>query len=316
MSKNKLLTTALLFGTATAVIHIGNRMISAVSQLKDILDTPEKKHYEWRLGKIFYTKSGHGKPLVLIHDTMPGSSGYEWCKVESYLASQYTVYNIDLLGCGRSDKPGITYTNFIYTQLICDFIHDVIGEPANVIASGFSSSFVSMGSIHDQDIFDKIIFVNPPSLKSLQRMPSKRNRMMKYFLDLPIFGTLVYNMIVSRENISNLFIEKLYYNPFHVDEDILDAYYESAHKGGYYCKYLYSSLYSRLMNININNALATTNTSIYIIAGAEEPNSENILAEYCEVNPAIETVSISKSRHLPQLEVSEKFLEQVGIFLQ
>ena len=65
MSKNKLLTTALLFGTATAVIHIGNRMISAVSQLKDILDTPEKKHYEWRLGKIFLYKIRSWKAISL-----------------------------------------------------------------------------------------------------------------------------------------------------------------------------------------------------------------------------------------------------------
>lgn len=72
-------------------------------------------------------------------------------------------------------------------------------------------------------------------------------------------------MIVSRDNVSNLFIEKMYYNPFHVDSQMTDAYYEAAHKGGCYTKYLYSSLASKYMNININHAVKALDNSIYIV---------------------------------------------------
>ena len=50
MKKNghKLLTLAALLGTATGVIHITNRFIDATSQLKDMLEQPHGKTYDWR----------------------------------------------------------------------------------------------------------------------------------------------------------------------------------------------------------------------------------------------------------------------------
>ena len=109
MKKNghKLLTLAALLGTATGVIHITNRFIDATSQLKDMLEQPHGKTYDWRFGKIHYTKQGHGSPLLLVHDIMPGASGYEWNAVENQLATEHTVYTIDLLGCGRSELPEV-----------------------------------------------------------------------------------------------------------------------------------------------------------------------------------------------------------------
>lgn len=74
---------------------------------------------------------------------MPGASGYEWNAIEKQLATEHTVYTIDLLGCGRSEKPDITYTNFVFAQLLCDFAKNVIREETDVIASGFSGSLRS-----------------------------------------------------------------------------------------------------------------------------------------------------------------------------
>lgn len=57
--------------------------------------------------KYLLYKTGTGKPILLIHDTDSGASGEEWAKVAKKLAKNNTVYTIDLLGCGRSDKPSI-----------------------------------------------------------------------------------------------------------------------------------------------------------------------------------------------------------------
>ena len=88
---------------------------------------------------IFFTqKKGTGTPMLLLHDLHCASSGREWQYIEDTLAKDHTVYTLDLLGCGRSDKPAITYTNFLYVQLIVTFIKQVIGCPTDVIASGLS----------------------------------------------------------------------------------------------------------------------------------------------------------------------------------
>lgn len=312
--KHKIVTFAALMAIATIIIHFINKIIAAAAQLKEMLDTSNKKFFEWRFGNIYYTKKGTGSPILLVHDALPGASGYEWNRIEKKLAAEHTVYTIDLLGCGRSEKPFITYTNFVYVQMICDFIKKVIGEKTSVIASGFSGSFVSMACHNEKELFDKIMLVNPPSLSKLNQMPHKRDKLLKVFLEIPVFGTLVYHMVVSRETISNMFIEKMYYNPFHVNEDILDAYYEAAHKGGFYAKSFYSSMISKYMNINISHALKSLDNSIYIVEGEAETTGDIIVSEYSKLNPAIETAVVKEAKHFPHLENPEAFLEQVGIF--
>ena len=101
-SKHKLLTLAALTTIAAGVIHLSNRVIVASSQLKEMLDFSNHNYYKWRFGKIYYTKKGTGSPILLIHDAMPGASGYEWSRVEKHLAQEHTVYTLDLLGCVRS----------------------------------------------------------------------------------------------------------------------------------------------------------------------------------------------------------------------
>lgn len=312
--KHKILTLATLATIATGVIHVANRLIAASAQLTEMLDISNHRYFDWRFGKIYYTKKGSGSPILLVHDVMAGGSGYEWSRIENQLATEHTVYTVDLLGCGRSDKPGITYTNFLFVQMLCDFTKKVIGEKTDVIASGFSSSFAIMASLYDKECFNKLMLINPVSLNQLSQTPSEKDKLFKFIIEIPVFGTLIYHMIVSRETISSSFMDNLYYNPFHADSDMIDAYYEAAHKGGYYAKYLYSSLISKYMNINISHALEELDNSIFILEGEDEYNGASIADDYCKRNPAIETTVVESSKHFPHVENVEKVLDAIGTF--
>lgn len=313
-NRHKLITIAALTAATTATLHFINKLVDATAQLKDMLDTSNHHFFDWRFGDIYYTKRGKGSPVLLVHDALPGSSGYEWSRIEKELALEHTVYTVDLLGCGRSEKPGITYTNFVYVQMLSDFIKKVIGTKTDVIASGFSCSFVVMACHSEKELFDRIMLVNPPSLRTLNEMPTKRHKLLKMLLSAPVFGTFLYHIAVSREETDNLFTEKMYYNPFHVNGDVLDAYYEAAHKGGAYAKNFYSSIMSKYMNINITHALKSLNNSVYIVEGDSEIGGGDIVADYLEANPAIEAATVKGTKHLPHIENPEGFLEQVGIF--
>ena len=80
-NKHKIITFAALMTVATIVIHFINRTIAAAAQLKQLLGITHSKYFEWRFGNIYYTKKGDGKPILLIHVTLPGASGYEWSEI-------------------------------------------------------------------------------------------------------------------------------------------------------------------------------------------------------------------------------------------
>ena len=314
-NKHKLLTTSILFALATGIIYVINRLVFATAVLKNLLKSSADNYYNWRFGKVYYKKKGHGSPVLLIHDLTVYSSAYEWNKIVNELAETHTVYAIDLLGCGRSEKPRITYTNYLYVQLIADFIKNVIGEKADVIASGYSGSFTVLASYTNPEFISKIILINPPSLASLNKVPSKRSKLYKFILEFPIFGTLIYNIKTCQSNIQLLFTEKYLYNPFSVTPEMVDTYYEAAHKSLSNSKFLLSSLVAGYTNNNITHALKEINQSVTILYCEGETNSEKIAESYTTCNPAIESCMLKHAKHLPQLETPGKFLEILNIYL-
>lgn len=113
MKMKKQIRNFLLLTTLTSMSIYGiNKFISISSTMKNLLKNNPGKFYDWKYGKIFYNKTGKGTPVLLIHDLNPASSTEEWNKIYMSLSKNYTVYTMDLLGCGRSDKPNLTYTNY------------------------------------------------------------------------------------------------------------------------------------------------------------------------------------------------------------
>ena len=202
--KHFFLLTALAAGT----IHFVNRFINMTADIKNILKAENGNFYDWKNGQIYYTKRGSGSPLLLIHDLDPVSSSYEWCKVIRKLEKKHTVYTLDLLGCGRSAKPYLTYTNYLYVQLVTDFIQNVIGEKTDIIASNESVSFVTLACNMNKDLANSIIAINPTSLKELHITTDKYASVKKTLLELPVIGTFLYNIKVSNTNITKYFREE------------------------------------------------------------------------------------------------------------
>lgn len=315
--KKKFATFTAVSALSVFIMHIINRIIYFTSTLDNLLDNFEGHYYEWRFGKIFYTKKGSGKPILLIHDLNTMSSGYEWHKLENQLAKTNTVYVIDLLGCGRSHKPNMTYTNYLYVQMITDFIKHIIGEKTDIISSGLSSSFVLMACHNDNSIIDKIVMVSPASLTSLNKLPTNNTRIIKMLINIPVIGTLVYNILFSKKKITSLLEKAYYYDSNRLSDRLINIYYESAHSGKTSSKYLFSSIKGRYINSNITLCLETLTNSIFIINGDNKIENLNIAAEqYQDKVPSIEIINIEKSLLVPHLEQPEEFFKQVQILLE
>lgn len=314
--KHKLLTISLLAGSTVTAIHIINKCISASALLKNMLqkDTAGSNIYHWKFGDIYYTKHGEGSPLLLVHDLTASSSGQEWCTLLEALSKKHTVYCLDLLGCGRSQKPQMTYTNFLYVQLLTDFTKDIIKERTDVAATGLSASFSILTCLNNQDVFGKLMLINPTDLSVLNQIPTKQSKIAKFILETPLIGTLVYHILTNKSSTELYFTETAYYNPFHVNSAITDTYYEASHTEKGHGKFLQASISGRYIYNNIAHALKKINNSIFIVGGEKESGIDATVALYTSLNPAIESEKIAKSKHLPQLENPEKILDLMNIF--
>ncbi|KAL3641451.1 hypothetical protein CASFOL_016419 [Castilleja foliolosa] len=77
-------------------------------------------------------------PLLLVHGF--GASIAHWRRNIPTLAQSSTVYAIDLIGFGASDKPaGFQYTMEIWAQLILDFLDEIVRRPTVLLGNSVGS---------------------------------------------------------------------------------------------------------------------------------------------------------------------------------
>ena len=113
--KTVLAATAALYATNTAIDYHAKEKIFVLRQRVIFMI--------FKYGRIYYTRQGQGAPLLLLHNLDTISSGYEWSKILKKLEKDHTrIHTLDLLGCGRSDKPSLTYTNF-FVCTVADLLY-------------------------------------------------------------------------------------------------------------------------------------------------------------------------------------------------
>ena len=62
-AKNRIITAVLLSAGAAVGTALINKYIKMSAVSRNLLAQPEPRCYRWRLGNIYYTKTGTGKPL-------------------------------------------------------------------------------------------------------------------------------------------------------------------------------------------------------------------------------------------------------------
>ena len=304
-----IISSALLFTTWGI-----NKLIFLRAGMKDMLFCENKHQYSWRFGNIFYTKKGSGSPLLLIHELKCTASADEWKSLINQLSKNHTIYALDLIGCGRSEKPKMTYTNYIYVQLINNFIKDVIGAKTDVITSGSSSNIAIMVCYSEPDLYRRIMMVNPSSMKDMAKYPKTNHKTLKYLVELPLIGTTIYNIANSHGTIFKEYKKKTLYPDIHTQKDV-DTMYESSHLGGPSARYLYASERSHFTNINMLHALKKLNHSMCIIGGKDLKDIEDTIKDYVAINPSIETELVDNCKQYPHIEQTDAFSDLCSIYL-
>ncbi|SFQ22068.1 Pimeloyl-ACP methyl ester carboxylesterase [Lachnospiraceae bacterium XBB1006] len=308
--------TIALTSLTVAGLHLTNCIIEEKATQKRILTTRNGHYFSWKYGDIFYTKQGKGSPVLLIHNLTPDSSSFEWNKLILQLSKKHTVYAIDLLGCGRSDKPQIIYTNYIYVQLVKDFISKVIKRKTDVIASGQSTTFSLMANVLNTDIINKLVFINPKSIYENNNIGNKNSNIFNIIMNMPVLGTYLYNILMRKDYIENQCNKDYCGKEYYITQDMIDAYYESAHLKHSKGRYLFASIYNNYTNVNIKKAITNLKNPLLLIQSEERETSENIFDEYLKLNEEIQTKIITNTNCLPHIEASRRTCDYIESFLK
>ena len=102
-------------------------------------------------------------------------------------------------------------------------------------------------------------------------------------------------MFTLKGNIDLYLTEHYFYNPFNVNEEIVETYVDAAHKKASKGKYVLASIIGNYMEAVIPHALKSCDNSILIIGGKHHDKIEEIIDDYRVCKNDIESVIISKT---------------------
>ncbi|KAH9726240.1 AB hydrolase-1 domain-containing protein [Citrus sinensis] len=178
-------------------------------------------------------------PLLLVHGF--GASIPHWRRNIGTLAKSYTVYAIDLLGFGASDKPaGYSYTMEGWAQLILDFLDEVVKKPTVLIGNSVGSlACVIAASESSQTLVQGLVLLNcAGGMNNKAIVDDWRIKLLLpllWFIDFLLkqrpIASAIFERVKQRETLRNILLS-IYANKESVDETLVEIIREPANEEG------------------------------------------------------------------------------------
>lgn len=309
---NRPLKGLLWAGAALAVPAAVNALIaSRIGHLEQPLPG-DVGYYDWIYGRVAFYRMGQGSPVLLVHSPYAGASSWEWRKIFPALAMQHTVYALDLLGFGLSEKPSIAYSGRLYAELLHDFLQDVIGERADAIGSALSASYLVNVAVRRPESLQHLVLVNPTGVTT--NWQAGMAGVTWSALRAPVLGTSLYNALVASPNIERELLEHVYFDPTAITPETVSQLYTAAHQPG--SKYAATAFITGRLDLPMRQAFSSLSQPVLLVWGREAyytPITD--AADLLFRHPQARMVILDECGMLPHDEKAGDFLLLVRDFL-
>ncbi len=282
-----------------------------ITQQQTVTTSFEKHFWTWRSFKIQYTVMGTGKPLVLIHGF--GASIGHWRKNIPVLAEAgYSVFAVDLLGFGGSDKPPLQYNIELWVDLLKDFWAAHIQQPAVFIGNSIGALIGLTVLAEHSEIAAGGVLIN--SAGGLSHRPHELNPPLRVVMSTfnrlvnhPITGSFVFNRVRQKPQIRRT-LYQVYRDRNAVTDELVDLLYEPSCDPG--AQKVFASIITAPPGASPNELLPKVNVPLLVLWGADDPwtpiTGSKIYEKARADGKQVKIVAIPGAGHCPHDEVPDK----------
>ncbi|HEX6046830.1 MAG TPA: alpha/beta fold hydrolase [Pyrinomonadaceae bacterium] len=270
----------------------------------------DARFFNWKDGQIFYKEAGlnnPGLPVVFIHGVGAGVSSFMWRKNFDELSKDFRVYAFDLLGFGFSDKPpAAPYSADLYVDLISDFIREVAGGRANVVASSLGASYAVRVADEHPELIEAMVLNAPVGYDTLNTRPGMAGAAFYGLLQSPVLGTSFYNVMASERSIRDYARRTLFYDHRRVTDRFVSHVYATSHQPG--AQHAIAAFLSGYLNCDMRAAFSRLDQRMVLVWGKQDPTTPVAKAlALIELNSRARLEVFDYCRMLPEQEQPERF---------
>jgi len=313
------LTTALTATFAGWILY-SKKYISHKLKLGNAIDSERKIFQSKRAGRLSYymDDSGKGIPLVLLHSINAAASAYEVKPLFEHFQGKRPVFALDLPGYGFSERSERLYSPYLYQNAITEFLQEVVGKPADIIALSLSCEFSALTGAHHPELFRSLTMISPTGFtptridKITERAKRRGARNTLYAgLAVPVWNRPLFDLVSSRPSLQ-FFLNKSFEGL--VPERMVDYAYHTAHQPGAPFAptyFLSGKLFTPAVRETVYNVL---NFPVLVLYDRDPYTHFEMLPMTVQEKDNWQGVRISPTKGLPHWEQPEKTVSVLQTF--
>lgn len=260
---------------------------------------------------VYYESGGQGSPVVLIHGIGGGNSGVQWRLNTEALAREHTLYVLDIPGFGRSPAQAKEYTAQLYLNSIADFLKQVPGPGAAVVASSLPAAYVIDIAAREPNLIGKLLLVSPTGLDRLNRAPNEG--FYRQLTTTPL-GRVIATTLRSDVGINYFLNTQVYLDTRRVRRDITKLY--AGNLAGANKEYPVFAFISNKLDLSVAASWPQTRQPAALVWGAQDVNTPLSGAQaFTQARPEV-PLTVLSARAIPNDEQAEAFNALALAFLK
>lgn len=275
-----------------------------------------QRRWTWRGYDIFATEAGSGPLVILVHGVYAGASSYEFRKLFPLLARTHRVVAFDLLGCGLSDCPNLTYSAELFVEQIVDALGEFGTEPTTLIGSSLGGAFCIRATARANDRVANLVTICPTGLGGvLDKDPSGPQLAITALIKSPVAGEAFFNALASRPSIRWFLGFQSYADKASVTPEVLDHYVAVTHQPG--ARFVPAAFVGGSLNCNVARDLPFVSAPLLVLWG----NKSGVVSpvrnadEFVKLARDATLVTFAESALLPHEEEPEETARAIESFL-
>jgi pimeloyl-ACP methyl ester carboxylesterase len=275
-----------------------------------------RRPWSWHGSEIFATEAGSGPPVLLVHGIYTAASSYEFRTLFALLARRHRVVAFDLIGCGLSDKPKLSYHAELFVEQIVDALDAFADEPVSVVASSLGAAFAIRAATRVHDRIARLAVICPTGLGgTLDKGPKGPGPAITALFRTPVLGEAAFNALASKASIRSFLRKQVYADPSRVTPDVVDHYYAVAHQPR--ARFVPAAFAGGALDCDVARDLPFLTIPLHVLwgerAGAMNPRSN--ADEFLRLTRDAGLTTFANSGLLPHEEEPEAVDGALGRFL-
>lgn len=281
--------------------------------------------FPWRGWKVHHTVFPNPKsqvPVIFVHG-FGGSIGH-WRQNMSVLSQYHSVYALDLLGFGASDKPDIHYSVDLWVDQLYEFWQGCIGQskPVVLVGNSIGSLICSVAAARHPEMVRGVAMISLPDTASHhETMPAVMRPIVQFLQTIFISSWLLYPLfhLLRHPQVIRRWVAFAYAGKEAITDELLEILTKPARErdsARAFCAILKAMMHPKF-SPSVRSILSNIRTPVLLLWGKQDRMIPAASArQFLKYNPNLRLIELDNAGHCAHDECPERVNAELVNWIQ